>query len=268
MYYNPNNSIPPIIKNLLIINGLMFLLSSVLQSRGINLNHIFGLFFYKSEYFRIWQPVTHLFMHANFIHLLTNMFSLWMFGRILENIWGGKRFLVYYFVTGLGAAFLHTVVNTISIYSMLNVMQAFYNTPSPESFTSFVETIPHINPIVYDFINQWSENPDNNEFIIEATRIIEVTSKQVINIPTVGASGAVFGILLAFGTMFPEARLMLLFPPIPIKAKWFVIGYGVIELFLGLTQPDSNIAHFAHLGGMLFGYFLIRHWRKNRFRIY
>ena len=268
MMYNPNNSIPPIIKNLLIINGLMFLLSSTLESRGIDLNQIFGLFFYKSEYFRIWQPITHLFMHANFTHLLTNMFSLWMFGRILEGVWGEKRFLVYYFVTGLGAALLHTIVNAFSISSMLSALQAFHNTPSPESFEAFVKTAPHIKQFVYDYINQWYENPSDSTYIAEATRMADSVARQIINIPTVGASGAVFGILLAFGMMFPEAKLMLLFPPIPIKAKWFVLGYGALELYLGLTQPGSNIAHFAHLGGMLFGYFLIRHWRRNQFRIY
>lgn len=261
------NSIPPIIKNLLIINGLMFLLSVTLQSRGISMTHLFGLFYFGSDAFRIWQPVTHLFMHANLTHLLFNMFSLWMFGKILENVWGAKRFLTYYLITGLGAAALHTLVNHISISGLEHAIEAFRNTPSPESFRTLIASnVRNLNPSIHDFINSWQESPDSALFLSEANSMLDTYLNQVMNIPTVGASGAVFGILLAFGMLFPDARLMLLFPPIPIKAKWFVLGYGAVELYLGIMQPGSQVAHFAHLGGMIFGYFLIRYWRSQRYR--
>ena len=138
---------------------------------------------------------------------------------------------------------------------------AFQNMPSPELFKQFVDSHKeYFNQSVYDFINRWSLAPDNQGYIADALRTMNSIYNNAINIPTVGASGAVFGILLAFGMMYPDARLMLLIPPIPIKAKWLVIGYGTLELILGFSRPGSNIAHFAHLGGMLFGYILIRYW--------
>lgn len=257
--------VPLVVKNLLIINGLMLLVSFVLASNfEIELNRILGLYYFRSEYFRPYQIITHMFMHGGLAHLFFNMFALWMFGRVLESVWGSKRFLIYYFVTGLGAAALHTFVNYIEISSMANAAKAFINTPSPELFTAFIsDHISRPNRQVYDFITSWSYAPNNQAYITQAVAMVENSLRLKMNIPTVGASGAVFGVLLAFGMLFPDTRLMLLFPPIPIKAKYFVIAYGCIELYLGLTRPGSNIAHFAHLGGMLFGFILIKYWQKN-----
>ena len=232
--------IPPVVKNLLIINAIMLLADFVLMgSLGIRLTRILGLYYFESEQFQPYQFITHMFMHGGLAHLFFNMFALWMFGRVLESVWGGKRFFIYYFFTGMGAALLHTVVNYIEV-------QAIMSRLTPEQ----IATVQQEGPGLWE---------THRNFVHEGMASLN----RAMNIPTVGASGAVFGVLLAFGMMFPDTRLMLLFPPIPIKAKYFVIAYGAIELYLGLTRPGSNIAHFAHLGGMLFGFILIKYWQKS-----
>jgi membrane associated rhomboid family serine protease len=238
------STIPPVVKNLIIINAIMLFATFVLNMRGIDLTKILGLHYYQSTDFRPYQLVTHMFMHGGFTHLLFNMFALWMFGRVLESVWGPKRFFIYYFVTGLGAAALHTFVNFMEFQSVAGKM-------SPESVQMVMSQGTEI-------FNQGKNFSDP----------LAGKLNLLLNIPTVGASGAVFGILLGFGMLFPNTQLMLLFPPIPIKAKYFVMGYGALELFLGITQTGSNIAHFAHLGGMLFGFFLIKYWNKNTRHFY
>ncbi len=258
-------NIPPIVKNLLILNVLLFAFKSILVSQGIDLTQYLGLFYFKSEFFRPHQFVTHMFMHADLTHLFFNMFALWMFGKVLESVWGSKRFLVYFTVTGLGAAFLHTFVNWITMSKILNSAQLILDNPTPDGFDFFVTD--HFNEYynqLYEFISNWSDNPSYPAYISQSGEYISQLLHHRIDIPTVGASGAVFGVLLAFGMLFPNTQLMLLFPPIPIKAKYFVIGYGVIELFAAvLNQPGDNIAHFAHLGGMIFGFILIKYWNKH-----
>jgi hypothetical protein len=152
----------------------------------------------------------------------------------------------------------------LEISSVQNTIEAFRNTPSPQILDSFItKNLPNTPVEVRDFINTWYDDPANSAYANEGLNLMERILSMKIDIPTVGASGAVFGVLLAFGVLFPNTRLMLLFPPIPIKAKYFVIGYGLIELYLGFSQPGSNVAHFAHLGGMLFGFLLIKYWNKN-----
>lgn len=234
---------PPVVKNLIIINALM-LLGYYAFSGSINLNWTLGLFHWTSDQFEPYQLITHMFMHGGFAHLFFNMFALWMFGRVLENVWGPKRFFIYYFATGLGAAFLHLMVNYIQIQSIISQMpQEQVNTVMEKGFSALQS-------------NQNFTNPDMAKLNLS------------MNIPTVGASGAVFGILLAFGMLFPNTQLLLLFPPIPIKAKYFVMGYGAIELILGISQPGSNVAHFAHIGGMLFGFILIKYWNSRKSSFY
>ncbi|MBP1674446.1 MAG: protease, partial [Bacteroidetes bacterium] len=190
------------------------------------------------------QILTHMFMHADFWHLFFNMFALYMFGGILENVWGPKRFFIYYMVCGLGAAFVH---ETVIMFQYNKIM----NTITPDQLQLVLnDGAAYLN--------------ERKVFTVEIMKDLQM----ILNVPTVGASGAVFGILLAFGVLFPNTQLMLLIPPIPIKAKYFVIGYGAIELWLAVTQPGSNIAHAAHLGGMLFGYILIRYWRKTTKTLY
>jgi membrane associated rhomboid family serine protease len=214
-------TLPPVIKNLLIINILMFAATKVLkESLGIDLINILGLHYVTASDFKPYQFITYMFMHGNFSHLFFNMFAVWMFGSVLENTWGAKRFLFYYIVTGLGAAAVQYVV----FYFQIQDLNEQY---SGIEFTHFKR---------------------------------EMVNRMVI----VGASGALFGLLLAFGMMFPNTMLYIYFL-FPVKAKWFVIAYGAIELFTGLSNnPMDNVAHFAHLGGMLFGFIIIMIWKKNR----
>jgi membrane associated rhomboid family serine protease len=231
--YRPSNfsELPEVVKNLLIINGLFFLATISLDNFGLDLVKIFGLHQFQSPDFKPHQIITHLFMHGNFTHLFFNMFALWMFGKILENFWGAKRFLTFYIVTGIGAAFVHLLISQYQILSISNQI--------PEMLNLAIEG--RYNPSVP----------------------ISKKLTQLIITPTVGASGAVFGLLLAFGMLFPNTLLYLYFA-IPVKAKYFVIAYGLLELYAGISNnPADNVAHFAHLGGMIFGFFLIKYWRKN-----
>ena len=270
MNYRPvMSNIPPVVKNLIIINVLLLLATWIFQSAGIDLVRYLGMHYPGSDRFMLHQIVTHMFMHGGIAHLFFNMFALWMFGRVLESVWGSQRFLIYYFVTGLGAVALHMFVNYLEISSMQSAIEAFRNTPSPEILDQFVSKhLSNASVQVRDFINTWYDEPTNATYANEGLRLMERILQMKMDIPTVGASGAVFGVLLAFGVLFPNTQLMLLFPPIPIKAKYFVIGYGILELYLGLSRPGSNVAHFAHLGGMLFGYILIKYWNKKSNRFY
>jgi len=239
------SGMPPVVKNLILINVIMLLAMFTAGGVfGIDLNAMLGLYFPKSDLFRPYQVITHMFMHGGIGHLFFNMFALFMFGRVLESVWGPKRFFIYYFVSGLGAAFTHEVVMAIQYSNLAGSV-------SPEQLQMVLERGSEILRSGRNFTD-----PDMGQL------------NRLLNTPTVGASGAVFGILLAFGMLFPNTQLMLLFPPIPIKAKWFVIGYGAIELYFAISQPGSNIAHAAHLGGMIFGYILIKIWKKTTNTLY
>ncbi len=271
------NRISPVVKNLLIINVLLFLATYLFgryagSGSGFGLDNpmirYLALFFPQSQYFEPYQFVTHMFMHGGIAHILFNMYALWMFGTPIENNWGGKRFLFFYLFTGLGAAVLHTFVNYLVFRGVAMDITAFSNTPSPELFKQFLDAHKDgfaINAVGqwYQLYNDWTMMPGDQSYANTALMIMKNVHMAMMNVPTVGASGAIFGVLLAFGMMYPNAQLMLLIPPIPIKAKWFVLGYGVIELFLGVAQPGSSIAHFAHVGGMLFGFILIKYWNKQ-----
>jgi len=237
------NTIPPVVKNLIIINAIMLLATYVLQMRGIDLTKLLGLHYFASPDFRPYQLVTHMFMHGGLMHLVFNMFALWMFGRVLENVWGPKRFFIYYFATGLGAAVFYSFVNFVEFQYIASRM-------APEN--------------VQMVMANGAELLNNGQNYTELAGKLNL----LLNVPTVGASGAVFGILLGFGMLFPNTELMLLFPPIPIKAKYFVLGYGAIELFSGIANTGDNVAHFAHLGGMIFGFILIKYWNKTTTHFY
>ncbi|MGM0667627.1 MAG: rhomboid family intramembrane serine protease [Bacteroidota bacterium] len=239
------SGMPPVVKNLILINVIMLLaMYTAAGVFNINLNSTLGLYFPKSDHFRPYQVISHMFMHGGLGHLFFNMFALFMFGRVLESVWGPKRFFIYYFVSGLGAALTHEVVMAIQYANLAGSV-------SPEQLQMVLERGSEILRSGRNFTD-----PDMGQL------------NRLLNTPTVGASGAVFGILLAFGMLFPNTQLMLLFPPIPIKAKWFVIGYGAIELYFAISQPGSNIAHAAHLGGMIFGYILIKIWKKTTNTLY
>jgi len=233
-------ALPPVVKNLILLNILMLIATWTAKGvLGIDLTTILGLYFPKSDMFRPLQMLTHMFMHANFWHLFFNMYALYIFGGILENVWGSKRFFIWYMVCGLGAALTHETVIMFQYLKVMDIIDA-----------------AQLQDVLSDGAAYLSQG---QVFTNEVMKDLQM----ILYIPTVGASGAVFGVLLAFGMLFPNTELMLLFPPVPIKAKWFVIGYGALELVLAVTQPGSNVAHAAHLGGMLFGYFLIKYWRKT-----
>ena len=217
------NNIPTITRNLLLINIICFLVQQVLQLRGIDVTEWLGLHFALASQFNVLQLINYMFLHGSWTHLFFNMFSLWMFGRIIETSLGAKHYLIYYMVCGIGAGVCQELwqtadylINSMYAYDMVNIGGG------------------RLMPMS-EFLNSWT---------------------------TIGASGACYGILLAFGALYPNERIMLLIPPIPMKAKYFVAGYAAIELFSAYTSND-NVAHFAHLGGMLFGWFLLRYWRKK-----
>ena len=233
------NNLPTITKNLLIINVLMYLATVVLQSRfGIDLADYLGLHFFMASDFKIWQLFTYMFMHGSFMHVFFNMFAVWMFGRIMEQVWGSHRFLFFYLVCGVGAGLVQEVVQYVQYESLIYGM-------SEESI---------------NIVRQ-----EGSELLKQSMNYVDPTLGRLnlaLNGSVVGASGAVYGILLGFGMTFPEEKILIFPLPVPIKAKYFVMFYAVIELLEGLSLSD-NVAHFAHLGGMIFGYILIRYWRKK-----
>lgn len=269
--YRPYSGITPAVKVLIILNVLMYFFTYMIDQRtGTNLANTLGLHLPQSEYWAPYQYITHMFMHGSISHLFFNMFALFMFGRVLESVWGSNRFLVYYFVTGLGAAALNSLVGWWEYHKMYEQFLAFQNTPEPGLLAEFIrEHISHPASGVWEVVDKWTNNPDSPQYIEAGKNLFNKVITWTVNIPTIGASGAVFGVLLAFGMLFPNTELFLMFIPIPIKAKYFVLGYGIIEFFLGIqNQAGDNVAHFAHLGGMLFGFILIKLWSRNRKKFY
>ena len=222
-YYSYNrgggflSNIPTATRNIIFINILVMIMASL---NGDFMYRNFALFYPTSPFFHWWQPVTHMFMHGGFWHLFFNMYTLYFFGRVLEERWGAKKFLIFYFVTGLGAALVHTGVEWLQM-------------------------------------NAWMSQVAEGSFVAQSKiHALKMT-------PTVGASGAIYGVLMGFAMLYPDARLSLVFPPVTMKAKWFVLIFGGIELLTGITGVGGGIAHFAHLGGLIFGYILIMYWKKK-----
>lgn len=221
-------NIPIVTKNLLIVNVVAFLFTFLMgmdASGGYALNDIFGLHFFLASDFHIYQLFTYMFMHGGFEHILFNMFALWMFGCVVERVWGAKKFLFYYIACGVGAGLFQEAAQFVQFYMMSDVM--------PGISVGNVFSVAHG---LSASLNSWT---------------------------TVGASGAIYAILLAFGMIFPEDRIFIFPIPVPIKAKYFVIGYAAIELFSAIATTGDGVAHTAHLGGMVFGFFMIRYWRKQ-----
>ena len=221
-------NIPVVTKNLLIINILVFIATYVLRGLNIDLNDILGLHFFLASDFRIWQFFTYMFMHGGFTHILMNMFMLWMFGMVVENVWGPRKFLFYYIVCGVGAGLCQEL--------------AQYGTYLVEGLANFESVKIGTTVLPMDvYLNMMN---------------------------TVGASGAIYGVLLAFGMLFPEERMFIIPIPVPIKAKWIIMGSIVVELFSAIGTSNDGVAHLAHLGGMLFGFILIRYWKKHPYSGY
>ena len=217
------NNLSPMTKNLLIVNFLAYVATWVFQLRGIDLTSLLGLHFFLASNFHFYQFLTYMFLHGSFMHIFFNMFALWMFGSVIERVWGPKKFLFYYICCGIGAGFTQELVQYIN-YVMADLS-------------------------AYQYVD---------------TGTVKITTDAYINLwTTIGASGAVYAILLAFGMIFPNERLFIIPFPFPIKAKWLIVGYIAIELFSAMSGPGDGVAHMAHLGGMLFGFLLIRYWQKH-----
>ena len=208
---------PAAVKNIIFINVIVMLMTSLKENF---MYETFALFYPTSPFFHWWQPVTHMFMHGGFWHLIFNMYTLSIFGSVLERVWGTKKFLLFYFVTGLGAALIHTGVEWLQMQSWL------------------------------------SQAAEGSTAAMTSIHLLKMT-------PTVGASGAIYGVLMGYAMLYPDTVLSLLIPPISLKAKWFVLIFAAIELFTGVTGTGGNIAHFAHLGGLIFGFLLIWYWKKK-----
>lgn len=215
------SNVPVAVKNLIIINVLVMIMTSLNENF---MYEKFALFYPTSPFFHWWQPLTHMFMHGGFWHLFFNMYTLFIFGSVLERVWGTKKFLIFYFVTGFGAALVHTGVEWIQMQ--------YWMTQAAEGSTTALNSI----------------------------HALKVT-------PTVGASGAIYGLLMGYAMLYPDSIMSLIFPPISMKAKWFVLIFAGIELLTGVTGTGGGIAHFAHLGGLIFGFILIMYWKKKR-RLY
>lgn len=246
------NSIPPVVKNLLIINFILWLATFVGKRFGLELSDYLGMHYWGASKFGIYQMITYMFMHADFSHLFFNMFALFMFGSLLENTWGSKKFLLYYMVTGIGAGIIQQVVMSIELHS---VVSAFNNAMTSISSGSSIE--PYKEVIGRYFrVSNWEA--------MSVAHLLQMKTELLNVFTTVGASGAIFGLLLAYGMMFPNSSIYIMFIPIPIKAKWFVIVYGLLEIYLGFAnRAGDSVAHFAHVGGMLFGIILILYWKKK-----
>lgn len=263
--------LPIVIKNLLIINVLFFLAQNTLGASGgvINMEALFGLHHVKSPLFQPWQIITHLFLHASFMHLLSNMFALWMFGSILENVWGPKRFLTFYFLCGIGAALIQLASLWFQYNDLLNQFMSLKAHPTPDGMIAFYSQFGlNRDPNSTAALQNYVDNPDSAGSLHLVIQYISAFTYGIISSPTIGASGAVFGILAAFVFLFPNTYIYLYFF-IPIKAKWIGLLYFGSEVFSAVqNSPTDNIAHWAHLGGGLVGFLLVLTWNKKNRRTF
>ena len=231
--------LPPIVKNLLIINGIMYLATLAFAYQfEVDLSRVLGLHYWGSSLFKPFQFVTYLFMHGSFSHIFFNMFAVWMFGSVLERQWGSKKFLLYYLSTGIGAGLIQLFVTYIRIQMLGDIS----------------------NDMIQEVI---TKGPELLEKGLNWTDVNMSQLNLLYNVSTVGASGSLFGLLLAFGMLFPNSMIYL-YMLLPMKAKYFVMAYGAIELISGFANVQGdNVAHFAHLGGMIFGFILLKYWEIN-----
>jgi len=235
------------VKHLVILNVIFFIASSML---GLNLSNWLALYFPKNDHFGFWQFVSHMFMHGGFTHILFNMYALWAFGSPLEQMWGRNKFIFFYFSAGLGAGLIYTAVNYFQFNNIYN-----------ELINLGIQ-----NSEIQNLLETGRYNTDILQHISE-TRLVDLY--QIYNTPAVGASGAIYGVLVAFGMSFPNAKLALIFLPVPIAAKYFIPVLIGLDLFSGLTGFSlfgGGIAHFAHVGGAIIGFIMMKYWEKNQFK--
>lgn len=270
-------SVPVIVKNIIIINVIMVLAQFSLISIHIDLSDHLALHHWLSPQFRWWQFFTYMFMHGSpldvggtIAHIFFNMYGLFMFGSILENMWGPKRFLTFYLICGLGAGLCHLGVMGVELSWLQNAYTKYQQHPGLDSFISFMKDA-HVTKdgSFKDALAIWQSQPGDSTMINQSVNFINSYHAAVLDTGVVGASGAIFGILFAFAYLFPSTELYIMFIPVPIKAKWAVAGYAAIELFSGVGRfQGDNVAHFAHLGGMLFAFIVLKVWQRNRNSFY
>jgi membrane associated rhomboid family serine protease len=257
-------NLTPVVRAILIANVLVFFVTndSVIER--------FGLHSILSDRFNPIQLLTHMFLHAGLGHIFSNMIGLIVFGPMLERVWDSKRFVFFYFFCGIGAALLFSAINYYEVQDMYAAVRDFRTEPTPSGFLAFIDQ--HAGSL-YDRVAQFSEQfeaqPTNPKLVAASLQIVNSFYDTQISVPMVGASGAIFGVIMAFGLLFPNTELVLLFPPIPIKAKYLVLFYGAYELYSGVYRANSdNVAHFAHIGGMLFAFILVKIWGSQRKTFY
>lgn len=256
------------VRNLLLITVAAYLIPAILGWK--NVNAVLGLWHISSPHFQPYQFFTYMFAHGGFMHLLFNMLGMIFLAPMLEHFWGPKKFLAFYLITGIGAGVFYEGVKYTQTIPMKNKMEEYMVNPNPEDFAIFVgKYVNNPSVEVYDFIDAYADHENNKELKEQSKDIVNMVYASVINVPMVGASGAIYGILMAFGLLFPNTRLMLLFPPIPIKAKYFVLILGGMALYSEFSHTGGdNVAHLAHLGGMLFAFIMIRFWKTDRSNFY
>jgi membrane associated rhomboid family serine protease len=263
--------LPLIIKNLLIINVLFFLAQKTVGLQGfLDLEDFFALHHVKSPLFKPWQIITHMFLHGNLMHLIGNMFALWMFGSVLENLWGPKRFLTFYFICGIGAALLHLAFLWYDFNPLLQDFMQLKQNPTPELVNFFYQKYGLFqDATATNLVTTYLREPTNSVYLEQTLSYINDLTYRVISTPTLGASGAVFGVLAAFVYLFPNTYIYLYFL-VPVKAKWIGLVYFGIEIYYALqNSAGDNVARWAHIGGAVVGFILVLTWnRKNRKRFY
>jgi membrane associated rhomboid family serine protease len=260
-------NLTPVVKNLLIANIVLFLTSAYLFPQ---LNQWFALYYIHSPYFQPFQFVTYMFMHADFWHLFGNMFGLLIFGPLLEQFLGPKKLLILWMVCGIGSGVMYSGYTAYKMNNLEAKVIAFQGNPDPDAFNKLVlENRGFFQRTVFDFVDEYSRNPEDKNLINQATQTLDAIVDIQAKVPMVGASGALFGVLIAFAMLFPNTQLMLLFPPIPIKAKYMVLFYTLYTIYNILVKnPYDNVAHFAHLSGLIIGAILIYFWKKDRNNFY
>jgi membrane associated rhomboid family serine protease len=260
-------NLTPVVRNLLIINVLVFFGGEIAK---LDLNTMFALHNFKSPMFKLHQILTYMFLHGDTMHLIGNMFGLVTFGSLLERLWGSQRFLFFYLFTGIGAGLLFMTISHFEMNNIAKAIELYSQHPSIHSFNGFFEKYTGGTGVsIYNYLENQQINMASQQFLDESVTIVKNIYTGLLNVPTLGASGAIFGIIMAFGMLFPNTEMMLMFLPVPIKAKYFVTFYGLYELYAGIQRsPTDNVAHFAHLGGMLFAFILLKYWGNSRKNFY
>lgn len=262
--------LPTVIKNLIIINVLVFLAQYTFNATGIvNMEALFGLHHVKSPLFEPWQIITHLFLHGSIGHIFFNMLALWMFGAVLENLWGPKKFLTFYFICGIGAALLHLTFLWFDYQDMLNQFVHIKQNATPGNVALFFQQF-HLDQFRggTEILNNYVSDPENSFAGNQALSFINQFIYLKLSVPTIGASGAIAGVMAAFIYLFPNTDIYLYFL-LPVKAKWLGIIYFGQELYFAITNAEGdNVAHWAHLGGALVGFLLVLTWNKNNRRTF